>query len=196
MKLHAAPLLACILLTGCARPQLVLLSSEHGGQGAVAIIEGHGRPQEMVIDKINSRTRLGRPHPASKSIDPSRLTPEEKALLASMPAPPAHFTLYFAEGTTQLTPESLPMLTALRDEIAVRPGAEVQVTGHTDTVGNAEDNDTLSKRRAVEVVGVLAQQGIDPALMTAVGRGERELREPTADNVASAANRRVEVIVR
>ena len=32
--------------------------------------------------------------------------------------------------------------------------------------------------------------------MSAVGRGERELKEATADNVSNAANRRVEVIVR
>ncbi|SDD01928.1 Outer membrane protein OmpA [Sphingomonas sp. YR710] len=196
MNVRHIPTLICTLLTGCASPQLVLLPSEHDGQGAVAIIESHGTAGETIVDKVNSRTRLGRPHPASEIIDPARLTPAERALLASLPAPPARFILYFAEGTTQLTPESLPMLAALRNEVALRPGAEVQVTGHTDTVGSAEDNDMLSKRRAVEIVGVLAQQGIEPALMTAVGRGERELREPTADNVASAANRRVEVIVR
>jgi outer membrane protein OmpA-like peptidoglycan-associated protein len=32
--------------------------------------------------------------------------------------------------------------------------------------------------------------------MSAVGRGERELKMPTADNVESPLNRRVEVIVR
>jgi outer membrane protein OmpA-like peptidoglycan-associated protein len=196
MNVRHMPILASTLLAGCASPQLVLLPSEHDGQGAVAVIESHGKAGDMVVDKVNSRTRLGRPHPASKIIDPASLTPAERALLASLPAPPARFILYFAEGTTQVTPESLPMLVALRSEVALRPGAEVQVTGHTDTVGSSEDNDLLSKRRAVEIIGALAQQGIDPALMTAVGRGERELREQTADNVANAANRRVEVIVR
>jgi len=32
--------------------------------------------------------------------------------------------------------------------------------------------------------------------MTAVGRGERDLREPTLDNVENGFNRRVEVLVR
>ncbi|MBW8911845.1 MAG: OmpA family protein [Sphingomonas sp.] len=196
MILRKVPILACVLLAGCAGPQLVLLPSEHDGKGAVAVIESRGKPQETVIDKVNSRTRLGRSRPASKAIDPNRLTARERALLASLPAPPAYFTLYFTEGTTQLTPESAPMLAALRNEAMARPGAEVQVTGHTDTLGSSEDNDMLSKLRAVEVVGVLSQQGIDPALMTAVGRGERELREQTADNIANSVNRRVEVIVR
>ena len=72
----------------------------------------------------------------------------------------------------------------------------MEVTGHTDTVGTEEYNDSLSFKRAEEVLGFLASEGINRSIMTAVGRGERELREPTADGVSSVANRRVEVIVR
>ena len=46
------------------------------------------------------------------------------------------------------------------------------------------------------MTGCLASQGFDRSLISATGRGERELKEPTVDNVSSAANRRVEVIVR
>jgi outer membrane protein OmpA-like peptidoglycan-associated protein len=67
---------------------------------------------------------------------------------------------------------------------------------YTDTVGSEEDNDRLSQQRAEEVLNWLAGQGIDRSLMSAVGRGERELKEPTVDNMSSATNRRVEVIVR
>jgi len=42
----------------------------------------------------------------------------------------------------------------------------------------------------------LVSQGFDKSQLSAVGRGERELKEATADNVNSAVNRRVEVIVR
>jgi outer membrane protein OmpA-like peptidoglycan-associated protein len=84
----------------------------------------------------------------------------------------------------------------LRAEIAGRPGAEVQVTGHTDTVGSDDDNDKLSLKRAEEIRDLLASKGFDRSIMTAVGRGERELKLPTGDNVSSPINRRVEVIVR
>ena len=70
------------------------------------------------------------------------------------------------------------------------------MTGHTDTVGSEADNDRLSTRRAEEVMGWLASQGFDRSQMSAVGRGERELKVPTVDNIDNAANRRVEVIVR
>ena len=61
------------------------------------------------------------------------------------------------------------------------------MTGHTDTVGSEEDNDRLSMQRAEEVLGWLAAQGFDRSIMSAVGRGERELKEPTADNVSNAS---------
>jgi outer membrane protein OmpA-like peptidoglycan-associated protein len=80
--------------------------------------------------------------------------------------------------------------------VASRPGAEVQVTGHTDTVGSDADNDLLSRKRADEILNWLASNGFARAMMTAVGRGERQLKQPTADNVRNGVNRRVEVIVR
>ena len=95
-----------------------------------------------------------------------------------------------------MTPQSADVLTALRAEIAGRSGPEVEVIGHTDTVGSEADNDQLSAKRAEEVLTWLASQGFDRSMMSAVGRGERQLMQPTMDNVDNPANRRVEVIVR
>jgi outer membrane protein OmpA-like peptidoglycan-associated protein len=78
----------------------------------------------------------------------------------------------------------------------LRSGPHVEVTGHTDTVGSEEDNDRLSAERAAQVLNWLVSQGFDRSLMSAVGRGERELKQPTIDNIDMPANRRVEVIVR
>lgn len=194
-RLPLALLAPATLLASCATPSLTLLPSEEGRQGAVAVIEENGKPAEMVVSELNSRTNLSG-KPRTRSIDPSRLSGQQLALLQALPPPPVRLTLYFREGTTQLTPDSLPGLEFLKSEIAGRPGAEVQVTGHTDTVGSSEDNDVLSQRRAEEVLAVLATQGIQREMMSAVGRGERELRDATPDGVASQANRRVVVIVR
>jgi OmpA-OmpF porin, OOP family len=80
--------------------------------------------------------------------------------------------------------------------LAKRPGAEVQITGHTDTVGSGSDNDALSLKRAQEIREALAVQGLNLTITRAVGRGERELLAPTPDNTAEPRNRRVEIIVR
>jgi len=190
-----APLAASALLAGCATPSLTLLPSEEGKQGAVAVLEENGRPVETVVNELNSRTNLsGRPR--TRSIDPSKLTARQLALLQTLPPPPVRLTLYFLEGTTSLTPESTPGLKFLTQEVSERPGAEVQVTGYTDTLGSADDNDRLSQERAEEVLAILAAQGISAEMLSAVGRGERDLRVPTPDGVREPANRRVVVTIR
>ena len=187
---------ACLLLGGCATSSLVLLPDDEGHQGAVAVLETNGQPTEAVINQGNSRTKLGEANAAPKPLGDKGLKPEEAALLTTLPPPAKSFTLYFDEGTVTPTAESQSVLTALRAEIASRSGPQVEVTGHTDTVGGEEDNDRLSIQRAEEVLNWLVSQGFDRSLLSASGRGERDLKEPSMDNFSSATNRRVEVIVR
>lgn len=191
------PLLAVAgLLAGCATtPTLTLLPTEEGKQGAVAVLEENGKPMETVVSELNSSTNLSGT-PRTRSIDPSKMSARQRELLQALPPAPVRLTLYFLEGTTELTPESQPGLAFLIKEVSERPGAEVQVTGYTDTLGEADANDRLSQQRAEEVLGVLAKQGIDPTLMSAVGRGERNLRVATPDGVSEPANRRVVVTIR
>lgn len=185
-----------LLVTGCAHPSLVLLADEDGGHGAVAIRKKDGTGGETLVSTANSRATLDGARPRVTGLGAKGLKPAEAQLLERLPPPARSFTLYFDEGTVNIVPQSLAVLDQMRAEIAGRPGADVQVTGHTDTVGAAADNDSLSRKRAEQVVAMLASKGFDRKVMSAVGRGERELREATADNVENAANRRVEVIVR
>ena len=187
---------ACFLLGGCATSSLVLLPDDEGHRGSVAVLEAGGQPTEAVIAAENSRTKLGDATPATRPLGPNGLKKGEVALLSGLPPPPRSFLLYFEPGTTTLTAQSGAVLPALRGEIAGRSGPAIEVTGHTDTVGSEEDNDRLSMQRAEEVLGWLASQGFDRSMMSAVGRGERALMQPTMDNVDNPANRRVEVIVR
>jgi len=194
MRLHSFAIFAILALAGCAHStSVVLLPDEDGGHGELAIVKSGG---ETVVSEANSRATLGGSQPAIRPLGAKGLKPNEAALLGGLPPAAKSFTLYFVEGTTDMTAESAPVLDEIRAEIAKRPGAEVQVTGHTDTVGSESDNDALSGKRAEEILNLLASKGFDRGIMSAVGRGERELKEPTADNVSSAANRRVEVIVR
>ena len=192
---RAAVLVLLAALTGCAHSSMVLLPDEDGGHGQVAILEMNGKPTSAVVADANSRASL-QGSPSIKPLGSSGLKPAEAALVSALPPPPRSFTLYFLEGTAEMTPESAPVLEDLRAEIARRSGAEVQVTGHTDTVGSDSDNDQLSQKRAEEILNLLASRGFDRSIMSAVGRGERELKESTADNVSNPVNRRVEVIVR
>ncbi len=65
--------------------------------------------------------------------------------------------------------------------------------GHTDSVGPASYNKTLSQRRARAVREFLtAEMGVPENKLATRGHGERFLRDP--QNPESAANRRVEII--
>ena len=104
--------------------------------------------------------------------------------------------LYFKENSIEPTEESQAMMAEIFAEIKKRAGADLEITGHTDTVGPEEVNDAFSLRRAAEVTSYLFSQGLDKTIVRIAGRGERELREQTPDETPSAINRRVEVIVR
>jgi outer membrane protein OmpA-like peptidoglycan-associated protein len=194
MRARSFTLPAFFLLAGCAHSSMVLLPDEDGGHGEVAILKPDGSG-ETLVSEANSRASLSG-SPSIKPLGAKGLKPTEAALVSALPPAPKSFTLYFLEGTTDMTPESAPVIDQIRGEIAARPGAEVQVTGHTDTVGSEDDNDALSQKRAEEILNLLATKGFDRTIMSAVGRGERELKAPTGDNVSSPVNRRVEVIVR
>ena len=189
-----APLALLPLLAACASHggSVTLLPGEAGaGVGAVAVFEPKTGAELGALSAENTQTRLAGKF-AAKPADPKLYA----ALTDALPPPVARFTLYFADTGTTLTPESQVELMKVFEEIGRRPGAEVQVTGHTDTVGSEADNDKLSLKRATDILAALVAQGLNPAISRAVGRGERELLVQTPDDTAEPRNRRVEIIVR
>jgi outer membrane protein OmpA-like peptidoglycan-associated protein len=193
-----AGILAAGLLSACTQTEVVLLPEDDGqaASGALALLDDGGGGERAVLDRPNTRLFDGAGGTDEEPVTAAQVQARYGALIGALPMPPTHYTLYFAEGTTRILPRSQDDLEALLAEVAQRPGADVQVTGHTDTLGSIPDNDALSIRRAQAVRGLLIDKGLDPDLIRAVGRGERELLEPTADAVRHPPNRRVEVTVR
>lgn len=79
------------------------------------------------------------------------------------------------------------LATAISDPINAK--ARFLVVGHTDSMGTVSYNCSLSLRRAKEVTSRLAELGVDPAKLLAVGAGEKLLRNKR--NGGSEENRRV-----
>ena len=72
---------------------------------------------------------------------------------------------------------------------------QIEVAGHTDSQGSAENNQGLSDRRAKTVYDYLIRYGVDPDRLSFQGYGESQ---PIADNETAdgrATNRRVELRV-
>lgn len=186
-----------LFASACAQQdRLLLLPGENGASsGAVAVLGKTGNTVS-VIDKAYTEAQVSGETVSSSKIDADTVNKRHGDLLGGLPKPPTAYILYFKEGTTTLTPASVPTLAALLKDAAERAGADVQVTGHTDTLGSGESNDALSLRRAESIRELLIDRGLVPDLVRAVGRGERELLVQTGDGVRNAENRRVEVTVR
>ena len=73
------------------------------------------------------------------------------------------------------------------------PGAGIVLVGHTDRAGARAANLRLSCRRAASVRAFLITLGMSPDRIAMVGRGEEMPLVDTADGIAEAQNRRVEL---
>ena len=193
MRAAILPALAGLALLGGCASRVALLSPEPGADvGSVVVLDPKTEAERGVLTSADSRAGLRGSRVRARPLKAGRYA----ALLGGLPPPASQYVLYFVEGGAQLAPGSEADFARLLEEAARRPGAEVQITGHTDTVGGAEDNDLLSRKRAAEVRDALVARGLDPSMTRAVGRGERDLLVKTEDGVAEARNRRVEVTVR
>jgi outer membrane protein OmpA-like peptidoglycan-associated protein len=191
----------CLILAGCAASTNVsLLPGEKDDQGqqnetgAVVVLDPGSDQDIRVIDQANSRSGVKGNRVTVKSVAPETLQAKYGDLLTALPRKPALFRLYFKQGSTELVDPSV--IDAVLTEIKSREGADIQIVGHTDTTGDGPLNDTVSAKRAESIKALLAERGVDVGIARTSGRGERELRVQTEDNVDNAENRRVEIIVR
>ena len=193
--------LACVVvvltgfLTACAGDTIVLLPDDEGKTGTVAVLSDDGQERALISDAYETAS-VSSSSVSTKTQNADAVESEFGELLEGLPPPPESFLLYFVEGTSTLIDSSKSVLPSIFAEIERRPGAQVQVTGHTDTVGKQADNDALSQKRAQAIRDWLIDKGMDATLISAVGRGERELLVETGDETAEPANRRVQIIVR
>ncbi len=113
---------------------------------------------------------------------------------AAPPPPPVRLEgVSFEFDSAQLTPNAMNVLRQVAESLRGQPGVRVEIAGHTDNVGSAEYNQSLSQRRAESVVNFLVSEGVDRSRLTARGYGEAQ---PEADNSTAdgrARNRRVEM---
>ena len=98
-------------------------------------------------------------------------------------------------GSAELSTASHSLRFELADAIERCPEVVIEVSGHTDNVGDPSYNLALSKRRADSVRDFLIAGGAPPKILRTVGMG---LHEPLVSNDTEegrAKNRRVEVLV-
>lgn len=174
----------------------VLLPAPDGKVGAIALTPT-GSSQTQVLNSayaaldIQSSGAISTRQESAASIQA-----RYGELLQATPRRPESFVIYFdANSSTQVTAASQAAIQGLMTTVSAWPAAEINVIGHTDTVGSQEINEKLGLERAKSVAALLQSSGLKMQLETS-SRGKRELLVSTADNVANEQNRRVEISLR
>jgi outer membrane protein OmpA-like peptidoglycan-associated protein len=135
------------------------------------------------------------PTAASSTTSPSAVPVREAALetcadALTLEARTAKF--YFGNSSSDIEPSSRAELRKIGKIVKDCGNLLVEVAGHTDNLGNATNNKTLSQLRAKAVVDFLVGEGVKSSNLKAVGYGQEK---PIAANTTVEGrrlNRRVE----
>jgi len=185
-------LIAALLTSGCGKSYIVLLEDPDGGTGKIQVASKNG---EQTVAVARTGALLDGSEPPAP-VSEEKIQSDFGAAIAARPLLPTRYLLYFMSGGTQLTPESEAMLPEIVAGVAQRPGVDVSIIGHTDTVGAAEQNTALALQRAKEVGELLKAQGLVANEVTIASHGKSNLLVKTPDNTPESRNRRVEISVR
>ncbi len=103
----------------------------------------------------------------------------------------------FPRRSAELTDQGKALLETNRKdaEQMLRRAEYIEITGHTDDVGDDDYNQELSEQRARSVRNYLVSTGVDGSKIATVGAGEKMPIASNNTDVGRAENRRVEVLV-
>jgi outer membrane protein OmpA-like peptidoglycan-associated protein/Tol biopolymer transport system component len=103
--------------------------------------------------------------------------------------------IFYETNKFTLKQESQAELNKVVQLLNENPTLKIEISGHTDNVGNSKQNQLLSNNRAMEVAKYIATKGVTKSRVVAKGLGSTR---PIADNKSEAGrakNRRTELKV-
>ena len=100
--------------------------------------------------------------------------------------------VFFDFDKSLLKPESFPELNRIAEMMKERVEMQIEVSGHTDSMGPEWYNQALSQRRAKAVVTYLAENGINAERLKVEYFGESKPIDSNETNEGRTKNRRVE----
>jgi outer membrane protein OmpA-like peptidoglycan-associated protein len=195
--LLAGGLALLFAVTACGpKSRVVLVPDPDGTVGRISVSTAAGSVELEEAHRQTTVRDAETPPAPPEPIEPAEVQKLFRAALSNQPAPPVHFLLYFESDSAVLVPASKELLPDVVDIIGQRMPTTVSVVGHSDTRGNKEYNLALSLKRAHAVQQQLIERGVPERVIEVSSHGEENPVVKTADNVANAKNRRVEVVVR
>ena len=209
-RIFATPLLAALVLAGCANmtPEQQEGTARGAAIGAIA-----GAVLGAATDGSSGAVRgaaLGAGAGAiGGHIWSTRMEEQKRQMEASTRGTGVEVTqtadnqlklnipsdISFAVNRADIQPNFRPILDTFAQGMLRNPEARVRIIGHTDSTGSDAINNPLSVNRAASVRDYLTARGVPMSAITIDGRGSRE---PVASNATSdgrARNRRVEIFM-
>lgn len=121
-----------------------------------------------------------KPEPSAK---PEPSEPEPRFVLEGV---------HFDTGKATLKPDSLAKLDGVVEYMTHKRSARIEISGHTDNVGDSESNRRLSEKRAGACKEYLVSQGIEGRRIEAVGYGDKRPIASNESETGRRKNRRIE----
>jgi outer membrane protein OmpA-like peptidoglycan-associated protein/Tol biopolymer transport system component/predicted negative regulator of RcsB-dependent stress response len=101
--------------------------------------------------------------------------------------------IFFATGKWEISTSSFVELDKVAQLLKANPSLPVEISGHTDDVGNDLANLQLSQKRAKAVVDYLIKQGVFAQQLKAEGYGKNKPVAPNTSDENRQLNRRIEI---
>ena len=103
--------------------------------------------------------------------------------------------ILFDVGSDRIRPESAPTLKLIGDMLSAHADLKLTIEGHSDNLGAASSNQTLSRRRAEAVTQYLITTfRVDLSRLASVGFGDTRPAAPNSTPLGRQQNRRVELV--
>ena len=103
--------------------------------------------------------------------------------------------IFFESGKSELKPASFQSLNALVAFLNEYPNVKVEISGHTDNVGAANINLTISEKRAQAVAEYVISMGVQASRVVSKGYGMTKPKYNNKIPKERAKNRRVEFMI-
>lgn len=190
------PLLTGSFLVACTGTTVVLVPDAGGKVGQVSLTTEAGTTLLSKANESAQATKADQAPTQATVLNDKKIRDMFADTLANEPTPPKRYRLYFSTGTANMTAKANAEIAEIAATIKERNSCDLSVIGHTDRVGDNESNRGISMLRAETVAKALTGIGVAGHCMDIRYYGENDPAIPTADNVAEARNRRVEVEIR
>lgn len=100
--------------------------------------------------------------------------------------------IFFESNKYEVTAKSIPELEEVVKFLNANPSTKVEISGHTDNVGDEKYNQLLSQKRAQSVIDYFLNKGIASDRLTKIGYGSKSPIQPNDTEEHRQANRRIE----